>query len=86
LHLERLFLGHHKIDHYRTWFRSKLSDYVREILLDRRAADRPYLNKEFLKEMVEGHMNGFQNYTSEINRTITAELIHRLLIENPQNA
>ena len=47
-HFERLFLGRHKFYHFRTWYKNDLSGYVREILLDKRAVDRPYLNKDFL--------------------------------------
>jgi hypothetical protein len=35
-----------------------------------------------LEKMVNGHINGHSNYTNEINRILSAELIHRLLIEN----
>lgn len=77
-----LILGRHKIDHYRMWLRNELSDYVQDVLLDRRTANRPYLNKKFLEEMVRCHLKGDRNYTNEINKALSAELIHRLLIEN----
>jgi asparagine synthase (glutamine-hydrolysing) len=82
LHPERLILGHHKYLHYRLWFRGELSNYVREILLDRRTENRPYLNKRFVKSMVEAHLRGDRNYTNEINKAITTELMHRVLVEN----
>ncbi|NIV14814.1 MAG: hypothetical protein GWN62_27155 [Aliifodinibius sp.] len=81
LHLERLLLGRHKFYHFRVWFRDQLSDYVREMLLDGQTANRPYWNKGFLEEMVSAHLKGSRNYTIEINKILTAELIHRLLIE-----
>jgi asparagine synthase (glutamine-hydrolysing) len=81
LHLERLILGRHKIEHYRKWFRDKLSDYVREILLDKQSLHRPYLNGKYLEDMVHSHLRGDRNYLNEINKTITVELIQRLLIE-----
>ncbi|NIR50639.1 hypothetical protein GWO43_26070, partial [candidate division KSB1 bacterium] len=81
LQLERLFLGRHKFSHFRIWFRDQLSDYVRQILLDGRSATRPYLNPKFVEEMVSKHMKGNRNYTKEINKILTAELIHRLLLE-----
>lgn len=81
LHLERLFLGRHKFYHFRIWYKNELSDYVREILLDRRTTNRPYLTKGFLMKMVDGHVKGNCNYTTEIHKIVTAELIHRLFID-----
>jgi asparagine synthase (glutamine-hydrolysing) len=80
-HIERLFLGRHKFYHFRVWFRDELSEYVREILLDNRTVSRPYLNKLFLNEMINGHLKGVYNYTNEINKILTVELAYRLLIE-----
>jgi asparagine synthase (glutamine-hydrolysing) len=81
LHLERLFLGHHKFHHFRVWFRDDLSNYVKEILLDTRTANRPFLNKKFLEEMVNRHTKGDRNYTTWIDSILTIELIYRLLLE-----
>ena len=82
LHPERLILGRHKYEHYRMWFKNEISDFMREILLDKRTHDRSYLNKEFLEEIVLRHIKGDRNYVNEINKALTVELIHRLLIEN----
>lgn len=81
LHLERQFLGRHKFYHLNIWFQNELSEYVKEILFDRKTATRAYLNNKFLKEMIEGHIAGRRNYTNEINKILTVELIHRLFIE-----
>ena len=37
LHLERIWLGRHKIFHFRVWYRDQLAKYVREILFDPRS-------------------------------------------------
>jgi len=81
-HPERLILGHHKYLHYRLWFRNELSGYVREMLLDRRTGSRPYFNKKFVGHMVVAHLQGNGNYTNEINKAITTELLHRVVMEN----
>jgi len=81
LHPERLGFGSHKYLHYRRWFRDELFEYVRGILSDKRTLTRPYLNGDFVKEMAESHKRGSHNYTNEINKTVTVELIQRLLIE-----
>jgi asparagine synthase (glutamine-hydrolysing) len=81
LHLEELFLGRHKFYHFRVWYRDKLSKYVKDVLLDPRTCNRPYLRTSFLEEMVNNHTKGYRNYTSEIHRILTSELIQRQLIE-----
>ena len=55
LHVERLFLGRHKVSHFRVWYRDALSEYVREILLDRRTLSRPYLEPNLVQAIVDGH-------------------------------
>jgi asparagine synthase (glutamine-hydrolysing) len=81
LHLERLFLGRHKFAHYRVWYRDALAGYVREMLLDARTLSRPYLSKKRLEGIVFGHLKGDRNYTTEIHRVLTLELIHRLFLD-----
>jgi asparagine synthase (glutamine-hydrolysing) len=81
LHLERLFLGRHKFYHFRVWYRDRLSQYVKDMLLDSRTLSRPYLNGRHLEKMVRDHTDGRRNYTSEIHRVLTSELIQRTLIE-----
>src|SRR6266478_5347890 len=44
-HLERLFLGRHKFNHFRVWYRDALSEYVREMLFDARTLSRPNLDR-----------------------------------------
>ena len=54
LHLERLFLGRHKVFHFRVWYRDALAGYVREMLLDPRSLARPYIERKRLEEVVQG--------------------------------
>ncbi len=81
LHLERLFLGRQKFYHFRVWYRDQLSAYVREILLDSRTMSRPYVNPKKIEEVVQGHLTGGLNYTTEIHKLLTLELIHRLFLD-----
>ena len=78
---EKLFLGHHKYYHYRVWYRDKWADFIREILLDERTLKRPYFAAGIVEKMVTNHIKGTHNYTTEIDKMITTELMHRLLIE-----
>jgi asparagine synthase (glutamine-hydrolysing) len=82
LHLERLFLGRHKVYHFRVWYRDKLAEYVREMLLDSRTLARPYLECSGVEEIVRGHLKGNRNYTLEIHKILTLELIHRLFLDS----
>ena len=81
LHLERLFLGRHKYYHFRVWYRDALSKYVQEMLLDSRTLSRPYLQRKKVEAIVQGHIKGDRNYTTEIHKVLTLELIHRLFLD-----
>jgi asparagine synthase (glutamine-hydrolysing) len=81
LHFERLFLGRHKFAHYRVWYRDALSGYVREMLLDERTLSRPYLDRTKVEMIVKGHLKGDRNYTTEIHKVLTLELVHRLFLD-----
>lgn len=82
LHPERIFLGRHKFYHFRIWYRDKLSNYVREILLDSRTLSRPWVRKHSLEAIVEGHLSGRRNYTLEIHKLLTLEHLYRLFIDS----
>jgi len=81
-HLERLFLGRHKVFHFRTWYRDELAGNVREILLDPHSLHRPYIDRKGIESLVLGHLQGNRNYTNEIHKVLTLELLHRLFIDS----
>jgi asparagine synthase (glutamine-hydrolysing) len=81
-HLERLFLGRHKVYHFRVWYRDALSPYVREMLLDSRTLSRPYLERKGVEAIVRGHLKGDRNFTVEIHKLLTLELLHRLFLDS----
>ncbi len=82
LHLERLFLGRHKVFHFRIWYRDALANYVKEMLLDSRSLSRPYIERKRLEEVVQGHVNGNRNYTTEIHKLLTLEIVHRIFVDS----
>jgi len=82
LRLERLFLGRHKVAHFRIWYRDALGGYVREMLLDPRTLSRPYIERKMLENAVQGHLKGDRNYTNEIHRVLTLEILHRLFFDS----
>ena len=81
LHLERLFIGRHKFHHFRVWYRDELSRRLKEMLLDSEARSRAYLHTGSLERMLKDHTDGRRNYTFEIHKILTLELIQRELIE-----
>ncbi len=81
LHLEKLFLGRHKLSHYRVWYRDALAGYIREMLLDERTLSRPYLEREGVEAVVNGHTKRGLNYTSAIHKLLSLELLHRLYFD-----
>jgi asparagine synthase (glutamine-hydrolysing) len=80
-HLERLWLGRHKLFHFRWWYRTILAKYVQEMLLDPRTLARPYLERKGVEAIVRGHLKGNRNYTTEIHRVLSLELVHRLFVD-----
>jgi asparagine synthase (glutamine-hydrolysing) len=81
LHLERLFLGRHKLLHFRVWYRDRLADYLRQTLLDPRSLSRPYVDRRSVEAIVNGHIRGDQNHTTELHKLLTLELLHRLFVD-----
>jgi len=79
---ERVFLGRHKALHFRVWYRNVLAGYVRDMLLDSRSRARPYLERGGLEALVRGHLAGGRNYTTEIHKVLTLELLHRLFLDS----
>jgi asparagine synthase (glutamine-hydrolysing) len=81
LRLERIWLGRHKVFHFRVWYRDQLADYVRSVLLDSKSLSRQYLEANAVKAIVHRHTKGNRNYTMEIHRLLTLELTHRLFLD-----
>lgn len=80
-HLERLWLGRHKVVHFRLWYRTFLAKYVQEILLDPRTLARPYLQRSGVEDVVRGHLKGNRNFTTGIHRLLSLELLHRIFLD-----
>jgi asparagine synthase (glutamine-hydrolysing) len=82
LNVQRFFLGRQKFCHFRSWYRRELKAYLKEILLDQRSRSRPYLHPKGLEKIVAGHLGGTHNFTQEIHRLLSLELLHRTLLES----
>lgn len=51
------------------------------MLLDSRSLARPYLDRKTLEAIVQGHTRGGRNYTTELHKLLTVELLHRLFLD-----
>jgi asparagine synthase (glutamine-hydrolysing) len=83
LHLERLFLGHHKFAHFRIWYRQALAGVLREVLLAPAALSRSVYRPEVLRRMVQAHVAGRANHTLALHRALAHEFVHRELLDAP---
>lgn len=45
-----------------SWYRGEALDYVREVLLNKRAACRDFLNPQFIAHILDDHRSGKRNY------------------------
>ena len=76
------FVGTHKIEHYRMWFRNELFDYLRSVLHSN-AAETPYVDAGRARAMLTAHREGRGNYVTDIQRLTTIALIQKLFIVAP---
>jgi hypothetical protein len=51
------------------------------MLLDPRTLSRPYLEPKAVETIVHGHLDGGRNYTTEIHKLLTLELMQRLFFD-----
>jgi asparagine synthase (glutamine-hydrolysing) len=66
------------------WYRDALAPYVREVLLDPRSLSRHYLNHRGVEALVQAHLKGMGNYTTQVHQLLTLELLHRLFFDSQQ--
>ena len=78
LNLEGIMIGRHKFQHYRSWLRSELADYVRDTLQSNRYLP-PFFDRRKVTEMINDHLKGQKNYVDEIDKALTMVLSVKLL-------
>jgi hypothetical protein len=54
------------------------------MLLDERSLSRPYIERKGLEAVVRDHVKGNRNYTTEIHKVLTLEILHRLFLDSPE--
>jgi asparagine synthase (glutamine-hydrolysing) len=80
--LEKIFLGRHRFYYFRPWYQNELAPQIKEVLLDKSALERPYLQPRRVEQIVTEHIRGRRNATLAINQLLTLELIQRRLLRN----
>ena len=80
--LEPLFLGTHKIEHYRLWCRDQLKQVLLDILSERGAASRPYLDRAGVGCLLEDFAHSRRNCVTDMYRLATLEVIQQMFIDN----
>jgi asparagine synthase (glutamine-hydrolysing) len=63
------------------WLRAHLRDWVEDILMSQRTADRGYFNISYIRQLIDEHMSGEHNHRSRICTLLTFELWHRSFID-----
>lgn len=63
------------------WFRNQLSGYIRSVLLSNESLRRGYFKPELVKVMVEEHIAGSRDYTTQLWALLVLELWHRGFID-----
>ena len=58
------------------------SEYVQQMLLDPRTLSRPYIERKAVEAIVHSHLREGRNYTTEIHKLLTLELLHRLFFDS----
>jgi asparagine synthase (glutamine-hydrolysing) len=80
LRIERVFLGRNKYYHLRQWFRDELAQYVRDVLLDRSALQRDYLDRKEVERAINAHVTGGENHTYTISKLLALEITNQLVL------
>jgi hypothetical protein len=79
--LEQTFRGRNKFQHFRGWLQKEWAGLVRETVLEEgRDALRPWFDMTSVERMIEGHLAGRANYTSEIDKLLTVALTAKHLL------
>ena len=63
------------------WFRGELKDFMRETLLSRSSINRGYFRPDFLKGLVEDHINGKRDLSFQLWALLNLELWHKKFMD-----
>ncbi len=69
-----------------SWYRTKLMDYIRSLILSERALSREYFNKAYLEKVFKDHMSGQANNRLLIWSLMSFEWWNRIFIDGDKIA
>jgi asparagine synthase (glutamine-hydrolysing) len=80
--IPRAFLGRHKFQHFRPWYRRELADVVRDTLGEGNLGELgAWFDRRNVQRMVEQHLAGQANYTDEIDKMMTIVVAGQRLLK-----
>lgn len=80
--IEEYFLGLHKFQHFRRWFRSDLALFVKQTLLDEKRGElATWFHAPAIERIVADHIAGRGNYTDEIDKLLTVVFASHSLLK-----
>jgi asparagine synthetase B (glutamine-hydrolysing) len=65
------------------WYRGPSMDYIKSVLFDRRALERPWFDQDFLRATLNDHFAGRRNYRLLIWSLLSLEWLQRHFIDQP---
>ena len=77
--LETAFLGRDKFQHYRHWLRHQLGPFVRDVVRSDAAVLDEWFDARRLAGMVDAHVAGRANFTTEIDHAVSLALLCRAM-------
>jgi hypothetical protein len=80
------FVGAHKIENYRMWFREPVSEYLDAVLSDSSCASVPWVQWDRCQAMLAAHRDGRKNFVKEVTSLTTVALIQKLLVGRRRRA
>ncbi len=68
------------------WFRGQLSEFLRDILLSRRAEQRGYFKRAAIERLIDAHIGGGSDHQYRLWNLLMLELWHRRFIDTPMTS
>lgn len=68
------------------WFRGHLSEFLRDILLSRRAEERGYFKRAAIEGLIDAHVGGGSDHQYRLWNLLMLELWHRRFIDAPMTS
>jgi asparagine synthase (glutamine-hydrolysing) len=68
------------------WFRGQLRDFLRDILLSRRAVERGYFKPAAVAALIDAHLGGSVDHQYQLWNLLMLELWHRVCVDAPMTS